>query len=139
MMYINFYTWKQRAGVAQSVYLLVMGWTIGVRGFDYRRKLENFLFVTASRLALGSTQLPIQWVPRILSLLVKRPVREADHSSPSCAQIKMRGAIPPLQYVFMAWCLLKHRYDYTVTHGNNSRMSRGPWDYGGLFQDVLVL
>jgi hypothetical protein len=26
----------------------------------------------------------------------------------------MRGAIPPLpQYVFMAWCLVKHRYNST--------------------------
>jgi hypothetical protein len=28
----------------------------------------------------------------------------------------MRGAIPPfLQYVFMAWCLIKHRDNFTFT------------------------
>jgi hypothetical protein len=28
----------------------------------------------------------------------------------------MRGAIPPLpQYVFMAWCLVKHRENFTFT------------------------
>jgi len=27
----------------------------------------------------------------------------------------MRGAIPPLTYVFMAWCLVKHRYYFTFT------------------------
>jgi hypothetical protein len=28
----------------------------------------------------------------------------------------MRGAIPPLpQYVFMAWCLVKHRDKFTLT------------------------
>jgi hypothetical protein len=28
----------------------------------------------------------------------------------------MRGAIPPLpQYVFMAWCLVKHRDSFTFT------------------------
>jgi hypothetical protein len=28
----------------------------------------------------------------------------------------MRGAIPPLpQYVFMAWCLVKHRDNFTLT------------------------
>jgi hypothetical protein len=28
----------------------------------------------------------------------------------------MRGAIPPLpQYVFMAWCLVKHRDNFTFT------------------------
>jgi len=27
----------------------------------------------------------------------------------------MRGAIPPLpQYVFMAWCLVKHRDNFTL-------------------------
>jgi hypothetical protein len=29
----------------------------------------------------------------------------------------MRGAIPPLsQYVFMAWCLVKHRDNFTIGH-----------------------
>jgi hypothetical protein len=37
-------------------------------------------FTTASRPALGPTQSPIQWVPGALSLGVKQPVREADHS-----------------------------------------------------------
>jgi hypothetical protein len=30
----------------------------------------------------------------------------------------MRGAIPPLpQYVFMVWCLVKHRDNFTFTFG----------------------
>jgi hypothetical protein len=62
-------------------------WTIGVLGFDSRRGLEIFLFTTASRMALGPTQ-PIQWVPEALSLGVKRPGREADHSPPSSAEVK---------------------------------------------------
>jgi hypothetical protein len=61
------------------------GWTIGVLGFDSRRGLGIFLFTTASRTALGPTQSPIQWVPGALSLEVKRPVREADHSAASSA------------------------------------------------------
>jgi hypothetical protein len=48
----------------------------------------NFLFTTASRTALGPTQPPIQWIPGFLSLGVKRPVREADHSPPSSAEVK---------------------------------------------------
>jgi hypothetical protein len=53
-----------------------------------RRGLGNFLFTTASRMALGPTQPPIQWVPGALSLGVKRPGREADHSPPSSAEVK---------------------------------------------------
>jgi hypothetical protein len=52
---------------------------------------------------------------RALSLGVKRPRREADHSPPSSAEVKrIRGAIPPLpQYVFVEWCLVKHRDNFT--------------------------
>jgi hypothetical protein len=38
--------------------------------------------------ALGLTQPPIRWVPGALSLWVKRPGREANHSPPSSAEIK---------------------------------------------------
>jgi hypothetical protein len=55
----------------------------GVLGFDSRRRLGFFLFTTASRTALGPTQPAIQWVGGI-----KWPVREADHSPPSSAEIK---------------------------------------------------
>jgi len=41
-----------------------------------------------SRTALGPTQPPIQWVPGALYLVVKRPGHEADHSSPSSAEVK---------------------------------------------------
>jgi hypothetical protein len=61
-------------------------WTIGVLGFDSRRGLGIFLFTTASRPALGPTQ--IQWIPGALSLGVKRPRREADHLPPSSAEVK---------------------------------------------------
>jgi hypothetical protein len=64
------------------------GWTIRILGFDSRWGLGIFLFTTASRTALGPTQPPIQWVPGALSLEVKRPGREADHSPPSSAEVK---------------------------------------------------
>jgi hypothetical protein len=61
-------------------------------------RIKNFLFSTSSRPALGSTQPPIQWVPG-----VKRQGREADHSTPSSAEVKktwIYTSTPP--YAFMA-------------------------------------
>jgi hypothetical protein len=43
---------------------------------------------TRSVTALGPIQPPIQWVPGVLSLAVKRPGREADHSPQSSAEVK---------------------------------------------------
>jgi hypothetical protein len=49
---------------------------------------EPGLITTASRIALGPTQPPIQWVPGVLSLGVKWSGREADHSPSSSAEVK---------------------------------------------------
>jgi hypothetical protein len=57
---------KVRAVIAQSVQRWATGWTIGVLGFDSRWGLGIFLFTTASRTALDTTQPPIQWVPGAL-------------------------------------------------------------------------
>jgi hypothetical protein len=58
------------------------------RGFESRQELRIFLFTTRSRLALGPTQPPIQWLQMALSLEVKRSRREADHSHPSSDEVK---------------------------------------------------
>jgi hypothetical protein len=65
-------------------------------------RVKNFLYSMSSRLALGSTQPPIQWGPGVLSPGVKRPGREADHSPAASAEVKMwiYTSIPP--YAFMA-------------------------------------
>jgi len=62
-----------------------------------------------SRSALGPTQPPIQRAKGALSLDVKRPVREADHSPPSSAEVKNAWRyIPPLPlYAFIAWWSVK--------------------------------
>jgi hypothetical protein len=73
-----------------------------------------FLFDTTSRQTLRPTHPPTQRYGG-LSLRVKWPGREADHSPSSSAEVKkMSGAItllPP--HVFMVWCLLKHRDNFT--------------------------
>jgi hypothetical protein len=69
-------------------YLCLKGWTIGWSGFEFRCGLGIFLFNTVSRLALGPTQPPIQWIPGALSLGVKWSGCEIDHSPPSSAKVK---------------------------------------------------
>jgi hypothetical protein len=77
-----------RAVIAQSVLRWATGWTVGVLGFDSRRELGIFLFTTAFTTALVPTQPPLQWVRGALSLGVKQPEREADHSPPSSVEVK---------------------------------------------------
>jgi hypothetical protein len=76
------------AMIAQSVQHWSTGWMIKVLGFNSQWGLGIFLFTTASRMALGPTQPPIQWVLRALSLGVKQSGHEADHSQPSSAEVK---------------------------------------------------
>jgi hypothetical protein len=112
----------------QSVKRWATDWTMGVLGCDSRRRLRIFLFTTASITALGPTQPPIQWVPGALNLGEKRPGREADHSPPSSAEVKNAWSYTSTpQYVFMAWCLVKHRdnfnfYLYPVVKVNSSNL-----------------
>jgi hypothetical protein len=54
----------------------------------------------SSRLALGSTQPPMQWVPGTLSLGVTRPGLEAHHSPTSSAEVKkmwIYTSTPPIR------------------------------------------
>jgi hypothetical protein len=55
------------------------------------------------------TQLaPNPMVTGALSLGVKRPGRESDHSSPSSAEVKNTWSYTSITlYVFMEWCLMK--------------------------------
>jgi hypothetical protein len=67
------------------------------------RRVKNFHFSKSSRPSLGSTQPPIQWVPGAISPGLKRQGREADHSSPTSAEVKkmwIYTSIPP--YAFTA-------------------------------------
>jgi hypothetical protein len=48
---------------------------------------------------------------------VKRPGREADHSPQSSAVVKNAWSYTSTpQYVFMAWCFVKQRDNFTFTY-----------------------
>jgi hypothetical protein len=59
-----------------------------IGGFESREGLEIFLFITASRKFLGPTQPPIQYILGALSLGIKKPGREADHTRLPSAEVK---------------------------------------------------
>jgi hypothetical protein len=63
---------------------------------------KNFLFSTLSRLALGPTQSPIQWVPGIISPGVKRLGRESVYP-------------PPHTPSWSSTSLAEHRDNFTFT------------------------
>jgi hypothetical protein len=78
--------------ISKQIILCLFGTATRLRagrpGFDSRQGLGILLIATASRPALRLTQPHIQGVPGIISLGVKRPVREADHSPPYSAEVK---------------------------------------------------
>jgi hypothetical protein len=100
---------KRRAGIAYSVSVgIATGYRLDDQGIRVRVPGgKNFHFSMSSRLALGPTQLPIQWVPRALSPGVKRPGREADLSPPTSTEVKKTWVCTSTApYVFMAKCLI---------------------------------
>jgi hypothetical protein len=66
---------------------------------------------------LGPTQPPIYWSPGSLSLGVKRPGREADHSPPSSAEVKERVELYFHSPNTPSWrsAQLKHRDNFTLS------------------------
>jgi hypothetical protein len=87
---------------------------IRVWEFNSRWGLGIFSFSTAFRLHLGPTRPPIQWVLGALSLDVKwqghAAVPPHFYLVPNS---RIHGAIPPPQYVFMAWCLIHQSDNFT--------------------------
>jgi hypothetical protein len=101
-----------RAVIAQSANRL--GYGLDDRGSRFRFSAGAGIFSLHHR--LGPTQPPIQWVQGAFYLGVKRPGHEADHSLPSSAEVKNAWSCTSTpQYVFMAWCLVNHRNNFTFT------------------------
>jgi hypothetical protein len=78
----SYFTW---AGVALGT---------GGPGLDSRQGQDIFLLFLVYTDS-GSTQPPIQCVPRFISPGVKRRGRDADHSSPHSDESRISGGIPP--------------------------------------------
>jgi hypothetical protein len=116
-------TYWGSGGIAPRIFNLSVGIALGY-GLDVQGSrvqfpvgAGTFLFITASRTPLRPTQPPIQWEPGVLSLGVKRPGRKADHSLPSTAEVKNAWSYTSIpQYTFMAWCLVKHRDNFTLRY-----------------------
>jgi hypothetical protein len=87
--------------LAQSVERRATGSSARVR---FPAGAREFFYSTASRLVLGPTQPPIQWVPRVISRGIKRPGRESDNSPPSSIEFKNGGAMPLLSHAFSWRC-----------------------------------
>jgi len=70
-----------------------------------------------SRPALGLVQPPIQCVTGALSPRLKRPVRKADHSPPSSAEVKECVELylhSPVRLNGVVLSLEKHRDNFTL-------------------------
>jgi hypothetical protein len=76
------YTGISGGKMTQSVGRLAMGWI--TEGSEF----ENVLFSKYFRPAMVHTEPPAHWVRGVHSSGVKRPVREADHSPPTSAEVK---------------------------------------------------
>jgi len=111
------------------------GWTAGI------------LLLAVSKPVLGRTQPLIKCVPGAPSPGVNRPKREAEHSPPSIGDVRNTWSYtstPP--YVFMAWCLIKHRIRrlhriawYLVKHRNNFALCFTCfWDAGEILLGLTV-
>jgi hypothetical protein len=74
----------------------------------------------ASRPVLGLIQPPIQWVQGASSPGIKRLGSEADHSPPSVAEVNNAWRHTSTPHVFIAWCLVKHRENFTFTLSNSN-------------------
>jgi hypothetical protein len=66
--------------------------------FDSQQGQAKYLSSTVSRPALGSTQFPNQWISQ-----VKQTNSKADHSSPSCAEVRNEGTYISTPHM-LSWC-----------------------------------
>ena len=80
-------------------------------GFEFRQGSEVFLSSKTVEIGSGATRRPVQWVLGFIHG-VNRPRREANHSSPSSAEVKNEWrytSVPPYSRMGMAQATLTLR------------------------------
>jgi hypothetical protein len=107
---------NSRCYAAISRFTLFIGCGLNDRGSRVRFPAGAGNFSLHHRVQNGSGAHPASYsVPTGgFSLVIKGPGREADHSPPSSAEVKNAWSYTSTpQYVFVAWCLVKHRDNFT--------------------------
>jgi hypothetical protein len=115
--FCSYRTFSNKTKEARQLNGIALGYGLDDQGFESRQGLRIFLFATMSRTALGPTQPPIQWVPGALSLGVKLPGHETDHSPPSSAEVKEWVELYLQSPNMASWrrAQLRHRDKFTFT------------------------
>jgi hypothetical protein len=86
------------------------------------------LFATASRLALGPVQPPVQWVPRVLYLLIKWLEHEVDHSPQPNAKVKNMELYLYIYLLYFIWHCNFSDYSRSVSNGHVCKRALKVWD-----------
>jgi hypothetical protein len=80
---------------------------------------------------VGPIQPPIQWLPRALSLGVKRSGRESDHSPPSTAEVKNAWGYTSTLPIRLHGAVLSYNFTFILLDGRECRAERPsrfiPW------------
>jgi hypothetical protein len=84
----------------------------GRSGLDSCQSKRVFVHHHLSRSVVRPVNLFKRYAYRLL--LPKRPGREADHSIPSSTEVHNAWSCTSILRVFMAWCLIKHRDNFTL-------------------------
>jgi len=115
------------SGISVSIVTRLRAGRPGLNSWQGKRR-DLFLFV-------GPTNPPIQYVPEAFTSEVKGPAHKAGHSLPPSAEVKSAWSYTSIpQYVFVPWCLVKHRTTLPFVSTSDTHSSQ--WQ--GKFIDSFI-